>query len=160
MACISSTHDSIRYVVLCIWIFIFVLHVLFFMYCLCMFLLHTSIINASLVLYLYYVIVFVLHLYFCVACNLLWCVLCILCLMVRRVADNLRCSCFFHCFTITTVSYFKILYSLLQQDAFNRTWWSVLSIEKLVTWQHLSIEISNGHHVVMKGSYCLRSLII
>ena len=47
---------------------------------------------------------------------------------------------------------------LKQDDAFNRTWWSVLSIDKLVTWQHLSIERIGGH-VVLKASSCLRSLI-
>ena len=35
-----------------------------------------------------------------------------------------------------------------QDDAFNRTWWSVLSIDKLVTWQHFSIE-RTGHHAVL-----------
>ena len=47
---------------------------------------------------------------------------------------------------------------LKQDDAFNRTWWSVLSIDKLVTWQHLSIE-RTGHHVVLKASSCLRCLV-
>ena len=35
-------------------------------------------------------------------------------------------------------------------NAFNRTWWSVLPIAKLVTWQHLSIERTDGH-VVLKA---------
>ena len=47
---------------------------------------------------------------------------------------------------------------LKQDDAFNRTWWSVLSIYKLVTWQHLPIERTGGH-VVLKASSCLRSLL-
>ena len=47
---------------------------------------------------------------------------------------------------------------LKQDDAFNRTWWSVLSIDKLVTWQQLSTERTDGH-VVFKASSCLRSLI-
>ena len=47
---------------------------------------------------------------------------------------------------------------LKRHDAFNRTWWSVLSTDKLVTWQHLSVEIT-GHHIVLKASSCLRSLI-
>ena len=47
---------------------------------------------------------------------------------------------------------------LKQDDTFNRTWWSVLSIDKLVTWQHLLIERTGGH-VVLKASSCLRSLI-
>ena len=47
---------------------------------------------------------------------------------------------------------------LEQDDAFNRTWWSVFSIDKLVTWQHLSIERTDGH-VVLKASSCLRSLM-
>ena len=46
---------------------------------------------------------------------------------------------------------------LKQHDAFNRTWWSVLSIDKLVTWQHLSIERIGGH-VLLKASSCLRCL--
>ena len=37
---------------------------------------------------------------------------------------------------------------LKQDDAFNRTW-LVLSIDKLVTWQHLSIERIGGHVVLM-----------
>ena len=45
---------------------------------------------------------------------------------------------------------------LKQDDTFNRTWWSVLSIDKLVTWQHLSIERTGGH-VVLKASSFLRS---
>ena len=48
---------------------------------------------------------------------------------------------------------------LKQDDAFNRTWWSVLSIDKLVTWQHLSIERIGGH-VVLKASSCLRCLML
>ena len=47
---------------------------------------------------------------------------------------------------------------LKQHDAFNRTLWSVLSIDKLVTWQHLSVE-RTGRHVVMKALSCLNSLI-
>ena len=47
---------------------------------------------------------------------------------------------------------------LKQEDAFNRTWWSVLAIDKLVTWQHLSIERTGGH-VVLKASSCLRFLV-
>ena len=47
---------------------------------------------------------------------------------------------------------------LKQDDAFNRTWWSVLSIDKLVTWQHLSIERIGGH-VLLKASSCLRCLL-
>ena len=47
---------------------------------------------------------------------------------------------------------------LKQDDAFNRTWWSVLSIDKLVTWQHLPIERTGGH-VVLKASSCSRSLL-
>ena len=47
---------------------------------------------------------------------------------------------------------------LKQDDIFNRTWWSVLSIDKLVTWQYLSIERTGGH-VVLKASSCLRSLM-
>ena len=47
---------------------------------------------------------------------------------------------------------------LKQDDALNRAWWSVLSIDKLVTWQHLSIERTGGH-VVLKASSCLRSLM-
>ena len=35
---------------------------------------------------------------------------------------------------------------------------SVLSIDKLVTWKHLSVETTGGH-VVLKASSCLRSLI-
>ena len=46
-----------------------------------------------------------------------------------------------------------------EDDAFNRTWWSVLSIDKLVTWQHLSTERTGGH-VMLKASSCLRSLVI
>ena len=45
---------------------------------------------------------------------------------------------------------------LKQDDAFSRTWWSVLSTNKLVTWQHLSAE-RTGHHVVLKASSCLVS---
>ena len=48
---------------------------------------------------------------------------------------------------------------LKQDDAFNRTWWSVLSIDELVTWQRLSIERTGGH-VVSKASSCLRSLLM
>ena len=40
---------------------------------------------------------------------------------------------------------------LKQDDAFNRTWCSVLSIDKLVTWQHLLTERTGGH-VVLKAS--------
>ena len=47
---------------------------------------------------------------------------------------------------------------LNQDDTFNTTWWSVLSIDKLVTWQHLPIE-RTGHHVVLKASSCSRSLL-
>ena len=47
---------------------------------------------------------------------------------------------------------------LKQDDAFNKTWCSVLSINKFVTWQHLSIERTGGH-VVLKASSCLRSLL-
>ena len=47
---------------------------------------------------------------------------------------------------------------LKQDDAFSRTWWSVLSIDELVTWQRLSIERTGGH-VVSKASSCLRSLL-
>ena len=39
---------------------------------------------------------------------------------------------------------------LKQDDAFNRTWWSVLPIDKLVTWQHLSVERIGGL-VVLKA---------
>ena len=48
---------------------------------------------------------------------------------------------------------------LKQHDAFNRTWWSVLSIDKLITWQPLSIE-RTGVHVVLKASSCLRCQIM
>ena len=48
---------------------------------------------------------------------------------------------------------------LKQHDAFNRTWWLVLSIDKLVTWQHLAIE-RTGHHVMLKASRSLRSLVM
>ena len=48
---------------------------------------------------------------------------------------------------------------LKQHDAFNKTWWSVLSIDESVTYQHISIERS-GHHVVLKTLPCLRSLFI
>ena len=44
---------------------------------------------------------------------------------------------------------------LKQDDAFNRMRWSVLSIDKLVTWQHSSSEEIGGH-VVLKTSSCLR----
>ena len=59
--------------------FIFVLHVLYFMYCFFLFTLHINIINACLVLHLHYIIVFVLHLYSFVACNSLWSVCCVFC---------------------------------------------------------------------------------
>ena len=49
----------------------------------------------------------------------------------------------------------KVNRDLKQHDAFNRTWWSVLSIDKLITWQPLSIERTGGH-VVLKASSCLR----
>ena len=45
-----------------------------------------------------------------------------------------------------------------QDDAFSRVWRSVISIDKLITWQHLPIK-RNGGHVVLKASSCLRSLI-
>ena len=48
---------------------------------------------------------------------------------------------------------------LKQDNAFNRTWWPVLSIDKLATWQHLSVERTDGH-VVLKASSCLRSLML
>ena len=54
------------------------------------------------------------------------------------------------------ISYLAI-WGLKQPDAFNRTWWLVLSIDELVTWQHLSIE-GTGHHVVLKASSCLKSI--
>ena len=38
---------------------------------------------------------------------------------------------------------------LKQDDAFNRTWWSVLSIDKLVTWQHLLIKRTGVEGFVM-----------
>ena len=47
---------------------------------------------------------------------------------------------------------------LKQHDAFNKTWWSILSVDKLVTWQHLSIK-RTGQHVVFKASACSRYLI-
>ena len=47
---------------------------------------------------------------------------------------------------------------LKHYDAFSRTWWSALSIDKLVTWQHLSIEKIGGH-VVLKASSCLTFLL-
>ena len=50
------------------------------------------------------------------------------------------------------------LRDLKQHDAFNRTWWSGLSIDKLITWQHLSIERTSGN-VVLKASSCLRCLM-
>ena len=51
-----------------------------------------------------------------------------------------------------------VIRHLKQHDEFNKTWWSVLSIDKFVTWQHLSVE-RTGHHVVLKASSCLRSLL-
>ena len=48
---------------------------------------------------------------------------------------------------------------LKKHDAFNRTRRSVISVNnKLVTWQHLSIE-RTGHHVVLTAWSCLRSLM-
>ena len=47
---------------------------------------------------------------------------------------------------------------LKQHDVFNRTWWSVLSTDKLINWQHISVEMTS-HHVVLKASSCLRSLL-
>ena len=44
---------------------------------------------------------------------------------------------------------------LKQDDAFNRMWWSVFSIDKLVTWQHLSIERTGGH-VLLKAVVMLK----
>ena len=44
-----------------------------------------------------------------------------------------------------------------QHNAFSRTWRSVLSIDKLVTWQHLSVE-GTGPHGVLKSSCCFSSL--
>ena len=52
----------------------------------------------------------------------------------------------------------NVIRHLKQDDAFSRTWWSALSIDKLVTWQHLSIERIGGH-VLLKASSCLRSLL-
>ena len=52
-----------------------------------------------------------------------------------------------------------IIKDLKQQVAFNRMWWSVLSIDKLVIWHYLSIE-RTGHNVVLKASSCLRYLFI
>ena len=46
-----------------------------------------------------------------------------------------------------------------QDDAFNRTWLSVLSIDEFVTWQHLLAERTGGN-VALKASSCLRSLTI
>ena len=46
----------------------------------------------------------------------------------------------------------------MRDNAFNKTWWSFLSNDTLVIWQHLPTE-TTGHHVVLKASSCLlRSL--
>ena len=51
-----------------------------------------------------------------------------------------------------------VIRHLKQEDAFSRTWWSASSIDKLVTWQHLSIERIGGH-VMLKASSYLMSLL-
>ena len=47
---------------------------------------------------------------------------------------------------------------LKQDDAFNTTWWPVLSINKCCQVTNLSIERSD-HHVLAKASCCLSSLL-
>ena len=46
---------------------------------------------------------------------------------------------------------------LKHRDAFNRTWWSVLSIDKLSPGKNLLIERTGGH-VVLKASACVEGV--
>ena len=73
----------------------------------------------------------------------------------RLCGDNRMHSCYL----FNNDSTPRNIRHLKQDDAFNRTWWSVLSIDKLVTWQHLSMARIGGH-VLLKASSCLRCLML